>query len=70
MREHNSAPVGKESGHTTNAKEEEIFSETPPVCAPPPLVRATLKFKNLTATTPPVAPTKALFVRAMRKHKR
>ena len=27
MCEHDSAPVGKESGHTTNAKEEEIFSD-------------------------------------------
>ena len=27
MREHDSAPGGKESGHTTNAKEEEIFSD-------------------------------------------
>ena len=32
-------------------------------------VRATLKFQNLTETQPSVAPTRALFVRAARRHK-
>ena len=37
---------------------------------PPPLARATLKFQNLTETTPPVALTRALFVRTVRRHRR
>ena len=37
---------------------------------PPPLARATLKFQNLTETTPPDVLTRALFVRAVGKHKR
>ena len=37
---------------------------------PPPPSRATLNFQNVMEPTPPVAPTRALFVRAVRRHKR
>ena len=37
------------------------------VCTPPPHARATLKFHNLMETTRTGAPTRVLFVQAMRK---
>ena len=39
-------------------------------CNPPPLARASPKFQNLTESTPAVALTRALFVRAVRRPKR
>ena len=55
-------PTAPSKMHATGLR-----SVAPP---PPPFAEATLNFQILMESTPPVALTRALFVHAVRKHKR